>query len=665
MFKKYSWLALLVAMLVPALCFGGSQSSTVYPTAALSAPSPVLTGISASGRYATLDSTTAGLRKLTLIELGPSVSMARQRTLELPAGDQLFFALWAKRDDVLIVAHTSAGFQGLIYSAYTPSSGKFSRIIPSPDYKKVRESVDPMRPYGELASVWQAGDLRFYSINFDSGRLEQVEQPAEVGEGIQFTDRQHTIARQFREGGAEAWMAIQASGQRTLLELSAQDVLMGSRLLSTYTQAGVRKALVLSSAGLDKLAVVELSMDGKEARILSRGPADVRKVWMDRQGRFVGAQYDGPPMNWSDVKTGRQAALAKLTRHRLGFPDIVGEDAGGDVWLVRFQPEQGVDAFYLYGLRDDKLTWLADADPQLKGRELEKTTALEATGESGLRITGLLTPGSGCAKSGCPLVVTLHGGPRARDYSGLNRLHQWLSSRGYAALSVNYRGSRGFGKRFEDAGLRQWGAGIADDVERMVREAQKVPGVSREGYAAWGGSHGGYEGLVLATRPGNTVKCVVALSGTARLTTFAAFNIANTPGLAEDLHASVGDPTSPLDRMQMLQRSPAENIVNTHAMFMLAHGSKDSSAPVEDIRQFANDLEAAGKLFLYAEFKNAGHQFQRPADSEAFHGFADRFLQSCLQGKAEPPPPSMKSDDIGVRTNIKELRPLANEARFQ
>lgn len=665
MLKKYSWLAIGLAMLVPALCGAGGHAGTLFPTAALRAPPPVLTGISASGRYVTVDSTTAVGRKLALVELGPSASIARRRTLELPAGDQLFFALWAKRDEVLIVAHTSIGFRGLIYSAYTPSSGTFSKIIPSPDYKNVRESVNPMQPYGELASVWQAGDLGFYSINFDSGRLQRIAQPAEVGEGVQFSDHQHTMARRFRGGGAEAWLALQAGGPRTLLELSAQDVLMGSRLLSTYTHAGAQKALVLSSAGLDKLAVVELSMDGKQARILSRGPADVRKVWMDRQGRFVGAQYDGPPMAWSDVEAGRQAALAKLIRHRLGFPDIVGEDASGDVWLVRFQPEQGVDAYYLYGLRDDKLTWLADADPQLKDRELGKTTALEATGESGLRITGLLTPGSGCAKAGCPLVVTLHGGPRDRDYSGLNRLHQWLASRGYAALSVNYRGSRGFGKRFEDAGLRQWGAGIADDVERLVQEAQKVPTVSREGYATWGGSHGAYEGLVLATRPGNAVKCVVALSGTARLTTFTAFNLANTPGLAGDLFASVGDPASPVDRIQMLQRSPAENIANTNAMFMLAHGTKDSSAPVEDIRQFANDLAAAGKPFLYAEFKNAGHQFQRPGDSEAFHGFADQFLQSCLQGKAEPPSPSMKSQDIGVRTNIEELRPLANEARFQ
>lgn len=664
MLKKFFWLAVGLAMLGPALCSAEGQGGTLFPTAALKAPLPVLAGLSASGRYVTVDSTTAGTRTLVLMELGPSTSIARQRTIELPARDKLFFAIWAKRDDVLIVAHTSPDFQGLTYSTYDPSSGTFSKIIPSSDYKKIRESVDPLQPYGELTSIWQASDLSLHSINFDTGRLEQIAQPAKVGDGVRFSDHQHTIAKQFRDGGAESWLAIGGKGLTPLMDLSAQDVLMGSRLVSTYAQAGIQKALVLSSAGLDKLAVVELSQDGEQATILSRGPTDVRKVWMNRHGRFVGAQYDGPPMLWSDVEAGRQTALSKLVQRKLGFPDIVGEDTRGDVWLVRFQPEQGVDAYYLYALRSDKLTWLADADPQLKDRALEKTMALETASADGLRITGLLTPGSHCAGIGCPLVVTLHGGPRTRDYSGLNRLHQWLASRGYAALSVNYRGSRGFGKRFENAGLRQWGASIADDVERLVQQAQRIPGVSSDGYAVWGGSHGAYEGLVLSTRPGNTVKCVVAISGTARLTTFTAFNLANTPGLADDLYASVGNPASPQDRMQMLQRSPAENIANTNSMFMLVHGTKDSSAPVEDIRQFANDLEGAGKSFLYAEFKNASHQFQRREDLDAFHGFADQFLQTCLHGKAEMPSPSMKSGDIGVRTNINELRPLANEARF-
>jgi prolyl oligopeptidase family protein len=63
------------------------------------------------------------------------------------------------------------------------------------------------------------------------------------------------------------------------------------------------------------------------------------------------------------------------------------------------------------------------------------------------------------------MVLVVHGGPWARDTWGLNGEDQWLANRGYAVLSVNFRGSTGFGKQFLDAGNREWAGKMHDDLK--------------------------------------------------------------------------------------------------------------------------------------------------------------------------------------------------------
>ena len=70
----------------------------------------------------------------------------------------------------------------------------------------------------------------------------------------------------------------------------------------------------------------------------------------------------------------------------------------------------------------------------------------------------------GSADAPVPLVLLVHGGPWGRDSYGFNPYHQWLANRGYAVLSVNYRGSTGFGKDFINAGNLQWGKKMHDDL---------------------------------------------------------------------------------------------------------------------------------------------------------------------------------------------------------
>ena len=118
------------------------------------------------------------------------------------------------------------------------------------------------------------------------------------------------------------------------------------------------------------------------------------------------------------------------------------------------------------------------------------------------------------------MVLLVHGGPWARDVWGYNPMHQWLANRGYAVLSVNFRGSTGFGKKFLNAGNREWAGKMHDDLIDAVElggRARRSP--TRSKVAIMGGSYGGYATLVGLTFTPDVFACGVDIVGPSNLVT--------------------------------------------------------------------------------------------------------------------------------------------------
>jgi len=118
-----------------------------------------------------------------------------------------------------------------------------------------------------------------------------------------------------------------------------------------------------------------------------------------------------------------------------------------------------------------------------------------------------------------PLVLYVHGGPWARDIWGLYLTHQWLANRGYAVLSVNYRGSTGFGKAFLNAGNLEWGGKMHDDLIDAVDWAvgRRIADPAR--VVIFGASYGGYAALVVATMTPEKFACAIDVVGVSNLMT--------------------------------------------------------------------------------------------------------------------------------------------------
>ena len=123
----------------------------------------------------------------------------------------------------------------------------------------------------------------------------------------------------------------------------------------------------------------------------------------------------------------------------------------------------------------------------------------------------------GEAKS--PLVLLVHGGPWARDLLDFRADHQWLANRGYAVLSVNYRGSTGYGKSFVDAAVHQWAGKMHDDLIDAVDWAVREGITDRDSVAIMGGSYGGYAALVGLTFTPDRFACGIDIVGPSNLET--------------------------------------------------------------------------------------------------------------------------------------------------
>src|SRR5262245_65173920 len=119
-----------------------------------------------------------------------------------------------------------------------------------------------------------------------------------------------------------------------------------------------------------------------------------------------------------------------------------------------------------------------------------------------------------------PMVLLVHCGPWARDVWGFYPTHQWLANRGYAVLSVNYRGSTGFGKAFVNAANLEWAGRMHDDLIDAVDWAIARGIADPTRVAIYGGSYGGYAALVGATFTPEKFACAVEVLGISNVLTF-------------------------------------------------------------------------------------------------------------------------------------------------
>jgi dipeptidyl aminopeptidase/acylaminoacyl peptidase len=292
---------------------------------------------------------------------------------------------------------------------------------------------------------------------------------------------------------------------------------------------------------------------------------------------------------------------------------------------------------------------LFSARPALNAVGLRPMLAVTIPARDGLVIPGYLTLPRDDFRNG-PLMLAIHGGPYARDVWGYNGTHQWLANRGYAVLSVNYRGSTGFGKAFVTAADREWGGRMHDDLIDAVEWAVAAGHADRSRIGFIGASYGGYAALTAATKTPEVFACIVDIFGISNLVTF----MQTIPPYWGPWFAAwrrrLADPSTPEGRAWLLERSPLTHVDRIVRPLLIGQGLNDVRVVPAESEQIVRAMEQRKIPVTYVTFPDEGHGFARPENRLAFNAVVEQFLARHLGGRAEPVGDAFAGSSIRIET---------------
>jgi dipeptidyl aminopeptidase/acylaminoacyl peptidase len=294
--------------------------------------------------------------------------------------------------------------------------------------------------------------------------------------------------------------------------------------------------------------------------------------------------------------------------------------------------------------------------------------AVEIPARDGLSLPAYLTlPAStdankdGKPEKTAPLVLVVHGGPWARDQWGHNPIHQWLASRGYAVLSVNYRGSTGFGKKFINAADKEWAGKMHDDLVDAVGWAVKSGVADEKRVAIFGGSYGGYSALVGVTFTPKLFTCAVDIVGPSNLVTL----LENIPPywapFKPMLTQKLADPATEDGKKWLLSRSPLTLVDKIERPLLIGQGANDPRVKQLESDQIVKAMKQKGIPVTYVLYPDEGHGFARPENRKSFNAVAEIFLAQCLGGPYRPVGEDFKGSSIQVPEGAKVVPTLEAE----
>lgn len=390
-----------------------------------------------------------------------------------------------------------------------------------------------------------------------------------------------------------------------------------------------------SSSGTNAAELRSYDLETGEQKVVARDPIyDVESVLRHPRTRVIQAvSFDRARRDWTILDPAIQPHFDALRQLNPGDLAITGRDNADRFWTVAFTQDRGPVAFYSYDTATRKGEFLFSHRPELDGLPLAEMKPISFTARDGRTIHGYLTLPPGLPGRNLPAILNVHGGPWYRDSWGFHPEAQWLANRGYACLQVNFRGSTGYGKEFVNAGDREWGGKMQDDISDGVAwlVGQGIADPKRVGI--YGGSYGGYAALCGLTMTPELYACGVSMVGPSNLITFINTVPPYWAPMIAVLHQRVGHPEK--DREFLLARSPLTHIDRLEDPLFIAQGANDPRVNREESIQIRDALQKKGKPIEYLEFPDEGHGFVRPENRLRFYADAERFLARHLGGRFE------------------------------
>jgi dipeptidyl aminopeptidase/acylaminoacyl peptidase len=552
---------------------------------------------------------------------------------------------WAYNNTHLLYSQDQDGDEDWHIYGVDLVSGKTTDLTPFPKIAAQVQEVSERFPDEILIAINNRNEQYhdIHRVNLKTGERSLVQENPDFAGFTTDDDFRVRFAEKMLPDGSQQWYQPDGKGGWTEFEkIGYEDSL--TTQIGGFDKSG-EKLYLIDSRGRDTAAFTIVDLATRKSELIAEHPkSDINGVLAHPTEKTIQAvSFNYERHEWKILDPAIQADMDFLKTVKDGEIQIPSRTLDDTKWLVAYLRSDGPVSYYFYDRATKTPTFLFTNRASLEKLPLVKMHSRVVKTRDGLDMVCYLSlpkesdpNGDGKPSHPLPMVLDVHGGPWARDDYGYNPEHQLMANRGYAILSVNYRGSTGFGKKFLNCAAKEWAGKMHDDLIDAVDWAVSEGIAQPDKVAISGGSYGGYATLVGLTFTPDKFACGIDIVGPSNLRTLLASIPPYWAPMIQMFKDRVGDPDTEEGRRLLEERSPLNYVEKIKRPLLIAQGANDPRVKQAEADQIVKAMQSQKIPVTYVLFPDEGHGFARPENRLAFQAVTEAFLAKQLGGRMEP-----------------------------